>query len=92
MNIFNIPELPENLTPEEKARLRELYLRRNLCNLFRMIVNESDDPRRDDVMAEYNRQLASIDAKIAAIVGKPPDVVVGLKPAVLFPKSEGAGR
>ncbi len=92
MSIFDIPELPENLTPEKKTRLRELYMRRNLCDLFRKIIDESNDPLRENAMAEYNRQLASIDAKIAAIMGKPPDVVVGLKPAILFPKSEGAGR
>lgn len=47
-----------------------------------------DDPRRDDAMAEYQRQLAEIDKKIEALTGQPPAVVVGLKTAKLFGRVE----
>ncbi len=70
--------------------LQELYSRRKLCLFCIQLVSEAspDDPRRADAIIEYNRQLASIDAKIAAITGKPPDIVISLKPAILFPKTK----
>ncbi len=71
--------------------INELYARRKLCLLCIQVCSEAppDDPRREGAIAEYNRQLAEIDGRIAAIEGKPPDIVIGLKPAILFPKSEG---
>ncbi len=74
------------------SNINELYARRKLCLLCIQFVSEApaDDPRRAGAIEEYNRQLAEIDAKITAIEGKPPDIVIGLKPAILFPKSEGA--
>lgn len=71
--------------------LVELMRRHNLCLMCLQIISEAplDDPRREGALAEYNRQLASIDAKIAAITGKPPDIRIGLKSAILFPKAGG---
>ncbi len=71
--------------------LNELYARRKLCLMCIQLVSEVDpsDPRREGAIEEYNRQLASIDAKIMAIEGKPPDIVIGLKPGILFPKAQG---
>jgi hypothetical protein len=73
-----------------KDNLNELYSRRKLCLLCIQLVSEVplDDPRREGAIAEYNRQLAAIDKRIEAIEGKPPDIVIGLKPAILFPKVE----
>ncbi len=73
-------------------QLPELYARRKLCLLCLRTVSEVDpsDPRRAGALEEYNRQLASIDAKIAALTGRPPDIVIGLKPAILFPKAGDA--
>jgi hypothetical protein len=74
--------------------IQELYNRRKLCLFCIQLCSEVplDDPRRADAIAEYNRQLALIDARIAAIEGKPPDIVIGLKPAILFPKAEGVNK
>ncbi len=74
--------------------LNELYARRKLCLFCIQTVSEAplDDPRRAGAIEEYNRQLAAIDARIATIEGKPPDIVIGLKPAILFPKSEGVNK
>ena len=47
-----------------------------------------DDPRKADAMNNYKAQLASIDAQITELTGTPPPVVVGLKTAKLFGKSE----
>jgi hypothetical protein len=74
--------------------IRELYARRKLCLFCIQTVSEVDpsDPRRAGAIEEYNRQLAKIDKRIEAIEGKPPDTVIGLKPAILFPKSEGVNQ
>ena len=74
--------------------LDELYMRRKLCLFCIQTVSETplDDPRRAGAIEEYNRQLASIDAKIAAITGTPPETRIGLKTAIVFPKSEGVGK
>lgn len=74
--------------PAPVESLAVLHGRRAFCLLCIQTVSGADpsDSRREPAIAEYNRQLASIDVKIAAITGQPPDTVVGLKPAVLFPK------
>lgn len=68
--------------------LEELHARRFMALQCLKIASEADDddPRKSPAIAEYNRQLANIDAKIAEITGSPPDIVVGLKTAVLFPR------
>lgn len=66
----------------------DLNFRRTLCREIIKIVSGMDDPRKEDALKEYNRQLAEIDKKIETITGTPPPVVVGLKTAVLFAKSE----
>lgn len=66
----------------------DLNFRRSLCREIIRVLSGIDDPRRDDAVKEYQRQLAEIDKKIEAITGTPPPVVVGLKTAALFAKSE----
>jgi len=69
--------------------LAELNIRRKFCRFCLQVLSDVDpaDPRRESALVEYNRQLAAIDAKIAAITGRPPDTVIGLKSAVLFPRA-----
>ncbi len=70
--------------------LQMLQARRAFCLLCIQTVSDADpsDPRRDEAIAEYNRQLASIDQKIAALTGEIPAVVVGLKTATLLGKTK----
>jgi hypothetical protein len=79
------------VTGQPKRSLRELYNRRALALYCKSVLNTVDDadPRKTPAIQEYNRQLALIDAQITEIEGKPPPVVVNLKPAVLFPKAGG---
>jgi len=74
--------------------LKELYARRALCLFCIQTVSEFplDEPRRADAIVFYNEQLSAIDKQIADITGKPPDIVIGLKPAILFPKAEGVEK
>ncbi len=69
-------------------RLASLQARRALCQAIINTLTGIDDPRRDDAIAEYRRQLAVIDQDITDLTGKPPDVVVGLRSAALFARSE----
>lgn len=70
--------------------LTELHARRKLARYCISIVDQAqDDPRRPEALQKLQAQLASIDAQIAEITGKPPDVVVGLKPARLFAEPKG---
>jgi hypothetical protein len=74
---------------DQEQELAGLYQRRKIAQVCIRIADQSaGDPRRLDAMEHYKAQLAEIDAKIAAITGKPPPVVVRVKTAVLFPKSE----
>ena len=69
--------------------LSELNMRRTVCQVcIKTLDQMDDDPRKPAAMENYKAQLASIDAQIAEIIGKPPPVVVGLKTATLFGKSE----
>lgn len=68
--------------------LQELQLRRSLCRFcLKTLSSMEPSPERASALEEYNRQLAAIDAQIAALTGRPPDTVIGLKSAVLFPKA-----
>ena len=68
--------------------LGELEFRRKLCQECIKVIDQTDnsDPRKKGAMETYKEQLASIDSQIAAITGKPPPIVVGLKTARLFGK------
>ena len=69
--------------------LNELNVRRLVCqSIIKTIDQIENDPRKPEAMEHYKAQLASIDAQIAEITGKPPPIVVGLKTASLFGKSE----
>lgn len=70
------------------STIDDLNFRRTLCREIIRVLSGIDDPRRDDAVKEYQRQLSEIDRKIETITGTPPPVVVGLKTAVLFAKSE----
>lgn len=73
---------------EKQKILYELRLRRTICQVCIQTVSEvpMEEPRRASALAEYQRQLAAIEARINEITGKPPDIVVGLKTAKLFPE------
>ena len=79
------------MTDEE---LFELNTRRAVCQTAIKTLDQiTDDPRKPDAMEHYKAQLAEIDAAIAEITGKPPPIVVGLKTATLFGKSDlGKGK
>lgn len=67
--------------------LKELTWRRNFCKMCISILDEEvpkSDERRAPAMELYKEQLASIDAQITELTGKPPAITVGLKTAVLF--------
>lgn len=69
--------------------LDELYTRRALAQeCIRIVDQAEDDPRRPAALKKLQDQLASIDAQIAEITGKPPPVIVGLKAATLAAESK----
>jgi len=69
--------------------VEELNWRRKFCKMCISIIDQvEDDPRKPEAMKHYKAQLAEIDAQITELTGTPPPVVVGLKTAVLFGKSE----
>ena len=80
--------MSENQTGQ--LTIDDLSFRRALCREIIRVLSGIDDPRREDAIKEYQRQLAEIDKKIESITGEPPPVTVGLKTAVLFAKSEKA--
>lgn len=70
----------------------ELEVRINMCKLCIKVLTEdaADDPRQPDALAHYKAQLARLEAKMSQsfmdILPRPPDIVIGLKPATLFGK------
>ncbi len=77
-------------TVEVGHDLNGLRIRRSLCQLCVKTIDNMPEGTegKESAVEEYKRQLAVIDAKIAEITGTPPPVVVGLKTARLFGKSE----
>ena len=72
----------------ENRTIDDLNIRRSMCQFcIRTIDQINDDPRKAEAMEFYKAQLAKIDAEIAEVTGSPPPVVVGLKTASLFGKS-----
>ena len=72
------------MTEDEGRRLAQLRMRRAVANAAVLTLGEvTDDPRAPGALAHYRAQLAEIDRQIAELTGKPPDVVVGLKAAIL---------
>lgn len=86
--------------------LQQLKIRERICQGILVKLEEyKDDERYPDALAEYQRQLASIQSKIKAIEGilehkeeaielmqqiiKPAPTVIGLKTATLFGESKG---
>jgi len=69
--------------------LEDLQWRRKFAQMIIKVIDEmDDDPRKPEAMEHYKGQLAQIDAEITEVTGKPPPIVVGLKTATLFGKSE----
>lgn len=55
---------------------------------IRTLEAEKVDPRAPDALKHYRQQLKELQDQLAALENKPPDIVVGLKTAELFPRSE----
>ena len=67
-----------------KRSLENLQARRVIAKTAIKILDaEQDDPRQPEAIEKIKKQLASIDAQIAEITGKPPAITVGLKTASL---------
>lgn len=58
----------------------DLSLRSELIKRVIALLEQTDDPRKDEALAHYRGQLAEIEAQIDA---QPKPVVIGLKTAVL---------
>lgn len=76
----------QNLTPE----VREWFWRRQMARFCVKTLDEmpKGDPRREDALEHYKKELAEIDAKLTELTGTPPPVVVGLKTAKLIGESD----
>ena len=67
-----------------KRSLENLQARRVIAKTAIKILDaEQDDPRQPEAIEKIKKQLASIDAQITEITGKPPAITVGLKTASL---------
>lgn len=74
----------------------ELKIRISMCKFCIEVLETkaADDPRQPDALAHYREQLAGLEAKydvamsqrLEDMLPKPPDIVIGLKPAQLFGK------
>lgn len=68
----------------------ELSIRISMCKYCIKVLETSatDDPRQPDALAHYQAQLKKLEEKLAHsyedMFPKPPDIVIGLKPAKLF--------
>lgn len=62
-----------------------LDIRLAMVNFCLKLLYETDDPAAPDAIKHYEEQKQRIEDKIKE-KNKPEDIVVGLKPAVLFGK------
>lgn len=70
----------------QKDTLKDLKIRKAVAEAAVRELKKSDDPRAEDALSHYQKQLAEINEKIEQFTSEPPEVVVGLKTAALFPK------
>ncbi len=75
---------------ENDERIQEEYdlrVRIAMCKFCIQTLEQTvDDPRQPDALRHYQGQMAELEAKLAQLQSKPPDIVIGLKPAELFPR------
>lgn len=79
----------------KQPTLPELEVRRTvLVSALKVLRTEVDDsdPRKAGAIEHYTLQLAEIDRAISEITGKPPDIVIGLKPGRLVSRSPRQGE
>lgn len=69
----------------------ELGIRIEMCKFCIKVLTEDckDDPRQPDALAHYNKQLEELMEQLVKpsfddMIPKPPDIVVKLKPAIIF--------
>lgn len=69
----------------------ELDIRIRMCKFCISVLENDckDDPRQPDALEHYKKQLEELRAQIIRptfddVLPKPPDVVVNLKPAIIF--------
>jgi len=62
----------------------------NLCKYCIQLLETVDktDPRQPPALEHYQRQLAKLEGRPF----EPPEIVIGLKTAVLFAKPQGIGE
>lgn len=76
-----------------ESTLGELRLRRQLVDfslkMLRTDPEMSVDPRAPDAIRYYEEQAKTLDDRIRELDPQPsgPDVVVGMRPAMLFPRA-----
>lgn len=56
-------------------------------NIIEML-EDTDDPRKDDAIAHYMEQAAKLERELAELENTPPDVIIGLKAARLTTKTD----
>ncbi len=71
----------------------DLKIRIAMCKLCIKTLEENckDDPRQPDALNHYKNQLVMLEGKLSKVLEmtfdsmlpKPPDIVIGLKPATL---------
>lgn len=64
----------EGITKEQ-----ELEVRISMCKFCIETLEKIDDPRQPEALQYYKDQLSELESKLP----KPPDIVIGLKPATL---------
>ena len=52
------------------------------------MLEDTDDPRKDDAIAHYMEQAAKLERELAELENTPPVVVIGLKAARLTTKTD----
>lgn len=82
----------------KQAKEQDLRIRLGLADVvIHILERETDDPRQAEALALYQKQRDEIKAQLEQISlpaqqsGKPHDIVIGLKPAVLSAKSKPIG-
>ena len=73
------------MTDNEQLNLRRTLAKHCIDTLDQM---PEETEGRTEALAEYKRQLQSIDDKIFALTGEYPHITVALKTAVLFGESK----
>lgn len=78
---------------QQELQITDTERRIMVCRAFIEMLSTVEDPRQQEALEHYGKQLKHLEETLKCERnGTPPPIVIGLKTATLFAKSDPAGE